>query len=161
LAGAAGGELTDARPAWTGSVELALALALVALLLVIAVDFARIYYVAAVVATASRVAAEYAGTHGPGAPPVAQIKQRARDELGSLKDDSTITTNPDWEDGLTQPPGPGELVTVTVSYTFFPLTPLARSFMPAGKTLTSATLMRRNCLPDSFQVAACVPIPPP
>src|SRR6185436_12106138 len=106
------------------TVELALALPLVALLLVIAVDFARIYYVAAVVATASRVAAEYAGTHGPSTPLVADVRQRAQSELGSLAGASTITTNPDWESDPALTPVAGQLLTVTVSYTFFPLTPL-------------------------------------
>lgn len=143
------------------TVELALALPLVALLLVIAVDFARIYYVAAVVATASRVAAEYAGTHGPATPPWADVEQRAQAELGSLAGASTITPDPDWESDPALTPVAGQLVTVTVSYTFYPITPLARAFMPSGKTLTSATLMRRNCLPAANQVANCDDIPPP
>jgi hypothetical protein len=145
------------------TIEMALALPILALLVAIGIDFARIYHVAASVGHSSRVAAEFAAT-GCLAPPPAictpplasQVRDKAREVLGSpLNASATVTTS--FDSG--PPLRAGEWFTVTVRLTFYPITPLARSFMPSGKELVATTEMRRNCdmLPNKLADCAFGP----
>jgi Flp pilus assembly protein TadG len=137
------------------TVEMALVLPLLALLVAIGIDFARIYHVAASVGQSSRVAAEFAATAEP-QPTYSEVHAKAQAVLGSpLNASSTVTTS--FDGGA--PPAPGTWFTVTVRLTFYPITPLARSFMPSGKELVSTTELRRNCAMVT-KVASCQYAPP-
>lgn len=130
------------------TVELALLLPLLALLIAIGLDFARIFHVAAVVTNSSRVAAEYGGTHGLAlSPQVSEVIAKAREELGSTlaagssvnvyRSDGTSYDSADYISAC-------DWFRVNVRLTFYPITPLAASLVPGGQLVTRDTWMRRN-----------------
>lgn len=145
-------------------VELAVALPLLVLIIAIALDFARVFQVAGSVASAARVTAEFGATQGFGstAPPVDQVCKRARQELGpTLWSQSQVVLQPvEWE---TTPPGSGMQLAVTVTTTFYPITPMARSFVPSGQEITRTVQLWRNFEPPSLARQVVVfppPVPP-
>jgi hypothetical protein len=126
---------------------MALLLPLLALLIAIGLDFARVFQVVAVVANSSRVAAEYGGTHGLGSPQVSEVRNKALAELGpALAPSSTVKVyrQDGTEYGASDTFGTCEWFRVNVRLTFHPITPLASSFVPGGQLVTRDTWMRRN-----------------
>lgn len=141
------------------TVELALALPLLVLLALIAVDFGRVFFMAAAVANSSRAAAEYASSLTAGLPSENAVRDVAVTEGQPFVAPASVTleyvtldaitmqpVRMTWSDALNQKPQPGEPVRVTVSATFRPITPLISQMVPpTGQTVRTATWMRRNC----------------
>ena len=73
-------------------VELALAVPALLILLLVAVDFARIYYADIVVTNAARVGAQYASISEQNAADTATIEQLVRQEAANLDPDPTVQT---------------------------------------------------------------------
>lgn len=146
-------------------VELALILPILTLLMVGAVDLARVFYVKVTVANSSRVAAEYAARYTvklamyaqcpPGGTAAqretcaknkatAATKAMAVQEAANLAlTTSDVSVNFDnanlaWE--------PGGRYTVTVRAPFYPITPLAADILGANPLMvTHATKLRHHC----------------
>lgn len=130
-------------------VEVALTLPILALLIAIGIDFARIYQVANTVHSAARLGAEYGATHRSiteldGVPTQFDVHSAAEAELGLglAPPTSTIVAKP-WDDG--PKPGPGQRICVKVTTIFYPITPMAAVFMPSGQLIEGKTLMSRTC----------------
>jgi Flp pilus assembly protein TadG len=123
---------------------MAMLLPVLALIIAIGLDFARAYQVASIVTNSARVAAEFGATHGAVIPVDSVIADKARTELGTtLAAVSTIGVA--WQDeGNGVSPGPCDTVQVTVRTVFDPITPLTRSFWPAGQQICRETALRRN-----------------
>lgn len=146
-------------------VELALILPMLTMLMVVAVDLARVFYVKVTVANSSRVAAEYAARYtmklvmysqcpsgGTAAmretcaknKATAATKAMAVQEAANLAlTTSNVSVDFDnanlaWE--------PGGRYTVTVRAPFYPITPLAADILSANPFMvTHATKLRHHC----------------
>jgi Flp pilus assembly protein TadG len=129
------------------TVEMALMLPLLVLLIAVAIDFARVFYLAAVVANSARVAAEYAAT-SEFVPTTAAIKQKAVDEGKTLFGPGAVTVEPaTWD---SSPPGQGAPLKVTVTVRFQPILRLPASiatYLPnwTNVDVSTSSRMRRNC----------------
>jgi hypothetical protein len=136
---------------WHGqnTVEMALLLPLLALLIAFALDFARVFQVAAIVANSSRTAAEFGATQGFESPQVSEVREKAKDELGdTLKmapgTEIRVFRPDDTEFGSTDTlPSCGKF-RVSVKVVFQPIIPLARIFAPSGQSVVRDTSMRRS-----------------
>jgi Flp pilus assembly protein TadG len=113
------------------TVELALVLPLLALLLLIVVDFGRVFSVRIALANAAREGARYCALH-PG--DTAGTRARVRGELGGqVTTDESVTTCP----AVTS----GQPATVTVQATFAPLTPVITNLTGGAITLQAPATM--------------------
>jgi hypothetical protein len=129
------------------TVEMALMLPLLALIIAIGIDFARVFQVATVVSNASRVGAEFAATHGRAGPSVLAVQDKAREELGSLRTDPSLSISArsaTWDSNPAGGPAPCEELRVRVSLRFFPITPMAGALAPGGQLIEKETWLRRN-----------------
>jgi Flp pilus assembly protein TadG len=124
-------------------VELALVVSLMALLLVGAVDFGRIFYFDVLVSAAALEGARAAAAGAPDADVVAAAQNSAPGPIGSglavtvrpVAAQRTVGATPVW-------------TTVTVSYEFTPVTVFARSLLGEGYTFERrvSQQMRTACV---------------
>src|SRR5579883_1721527 len=116
------------------AVELAMLLPVIVFLLLVAVDFARVYYFSLTVTNCARNGALYACDPVAAAvSPFQSVQQPALADAGNLSPSPTVTTQ-------TVGSGAGSYVTVTVNYTFQTITNFPG--IPATVALSRSVTMR-------------------
>ena len=117
----------------TATVELAVVLPLLVLLVVIGVDFARVYYHDLTLINAARTAAQYASAHPDNVGKTEEIKKVALADAKNLSPDPDVDVESSTEDGI-------QYVTVTVTWNFS--TVVDYPGVPRPLTLTRSVKMR-------------------
>ena len=168
------------RPCSPGQalVEFALVLPLIAVLLVFAIDFGRVFYGWVALNNAARVGANYAATHADAwtSPTnAAKDAERAAFIQQIVNDGSSVNCSPKPAPGNITPPTftladgatpvvgtpqLGNQAMVTLSCSMGLLTPLAGAFFPGGVSLrASATFTVRSGAIGGLPVGGSVPTP--
>lgn len=131
-----------------GLVEFALVLPILVFVLLVAVDFGRIFFAVLSVTNAARVGAEYAMDYqvaAGGGPAEAErrVRQRVIREAAPFVPlaEEDIEIQASW---LPSQPGADSRVSITVRWTFEPLTPFIAGLLPAEQRLVSRTATVRH-----------------
>jgi Flp pilus assembly protein TadG len=117
----------------TATVELAVILPLLILLVVIGVDFARVYYFDMALINAARTGAQYASAHPDNVAKTEEIKKVVLADTKNLSPDPEVDIKTATEDGI-------PYVTVTVTWNFYTVVDYPGVARPL--TLTRSVKMR-------------------
>lgn len=130
-------------------VELAFSAVILAFLLLVAADFARVFFTVIAINNATRVGAEYAidfqvaATLGSAAAADQAVKDRVKAEASPLVslDDAEISVSAPWTPSTSTQDA---VVTVNVQHAFIPVTPFIRSFFTGGQIMIDRTSTLRH-----------------
>jgi Flp pilus assembly protein TadG len=138
------------------TVEMALMLPLVLLMIAVFLDFGRIFYMAVTVANSARVAAEFATSLSASTPDWRDVKSEGERAGAPFVSQANITLEYAYRPTILDPisvvswtdsdrPGIGQPVRVTVTAVFRPIFPFSQALLGAEQQLRSRTWMRRPC----------------
>ncbi len=155
--------MTKANDSGETLVEFAISISLFLLLILAIMDFASLYYTKLTLQSAARQAGRYAitgqcVTNGSGSctlsryNSIIQTLQNASNGLlnSSNGSDITITCTPNGSGCPNQAGGPGDIITITVTYTYgFATAPIAKFFTGGQYTFTVSVAFNNEPFPPA------------